>query len=187
MSNSFFGAFQNLFSKESSSDGGGPRLRTLFRPQRWAYIKRAEVDTECVFCKASRLENSFETLTVYKTNYSMIVLNKFPYNTGHLLVIPKRHEGDFLNLTESEFEDLNQTLRIAVEALKSVYQPHGMNLGLNLDKAAGAGIPDHLHYHIVPRFRDDLNFFPLIAETKVIPESVEETYKKMKNYFQKSK
>ena len=160
-----------------------PRLRTLFRPQRWKYIKRLDLDTECVFCKCARLEKSFETLTVFKTNYSMVVLNKFPYNTGHILVIPKRHEGDFLNLTQTEFEDLNYTLRLSVKALREVYQPHGINLGLNLDKAAGAGIPDHLHYHVVPRFRGDLNFFPLIAETKVIPESLDDTYQKLKTYF----
>jgi ATP adenylyltransferase len=161
------------------------RLQILFRPERWKYIKRQQTETECVFCNAARVDASFETLVVYKTNYSMIVLNKFPYNTGHLLVIPKRHEGDYLKLTQSEFEDLNHTLRIAVQALREVYEPHGINMGLNLDKAAGAGIPDHLHHHIVPRFRGDLNFFPLIAETKVIPESLEDTFQKMKAYFRK--
>jgi ATP adenylyltransferase len=113
----------------------------------------------------------------------MIVLNKYPYNTGHVLVIPKRHEGDYLNLTQSEFEDLHNTLRLAVKAVKDVYESHGLNLGLNLDKAAGAGIPDHLHYHVVPRFKGDMNFFPLIAETKVVPEALEETYRKLSSYF----
>jgi ATP adenylyltransferase len=184
LSNQFFDKFKAMFQdNEGAKIGTGPRFQTLFRPQRWSYIKRVDADTECVFCRASRLESSFETLVVYKTSYSMVVLNKFPYNTGHLLVIPKRHEGDFLNLTQPEFEDLNHTLRASVEALREVYQPHGINLGLNLDKAAGAGIPDHLHYHVVPRFRGDLNFFPLIAETKVIPESIDETYKKMRTYF----
>jgi ATP adenylyltransferase len=143
-------------------------------------------ESECVFCKAGRQETSFETLTVYKSNYSLIVLNKYPYNTGHILVIPKRHEGDFLKLTQTEFEDLHHTLRLGVKAVKEVYESHGVNVGLNLDKAAGAGLPDHLHYHIVPRFRGDMNFFPLIAETKVVPEALEETYRKMKDYFQKA-
>lgn len=113
----------------------------------------------------------------------MVVLNKYPYNTGHLLVIPRRHNGDFLAIEKNEFDDLNETLKVAVQAVKDVYEPHGINIGLNLDKAAGAGLPDHLHYHIVPRFRGDMNFFPLIAETKVVPEALEETYRKMKNYF----
>lgn len=131
------------------------------------------------------MEASFETLVVYKTNYSMIVLNKYPYNTGHVLVIPKRHEGDYLSLTQAEFEDLHNTLKIAVKGVKEVYEAHGLNLGLNLDKAAGAGIPDHIHYHVVPRFKGDMNFFPLIAETKVVPEALEDTYKKLSTYFKK--
>jgi ATP adenylyltransferase len=159
------------------------RLSILFRPERWKYIKRADGDNECVFCTASRKESSFDTLTVYKSNYSMIVLNKYPYNTGHVLVIPKRHEGDFLKLTQPEFEDLHHTLRLAVKAVKEVYESHGVNVGLNLDKAAGAGLPDHIHYHVVPRFRGDMNFFPLIAETKVVPEALDETYRKLKEYF----
>lgn len=165
------------------TSGLGARLSILFRPDRWKYIKRKDEESECVFCKASRVESSFDTLTVYKSSHSMIVLNKYPYNTGHILIIPKRHEGNYLTLTQAEFEDLHNTLRLAVKAVKEVYEAHGTNVGLNLDKAAGAGIPDHLHYHVVPRFRGDMNFFPLIAETKVVPEALEETYKKLSNYF----
>lgn len=167
------------------TSGLGARLSILFRPDRWKYIKRTEDEKECVFCRAARMEASFETLVVYKTNYSMIVLNKYPYNTGHVLVIPKRHEGDYLSLTQAEFEDLHNTLKIAVKGVKEVYEAHGLNLGLNLDKAAGAGIPDHIHYHVVPRFKGDMNFFPLIAETKVVPEALEDTYKKLSTYFKK--
>lgn len=169
----------------NNNSGLGARLSILFRPDRWKYIKRTDEDKECVFCRAARLEPAFETLTVFKTNYSMVVLNKYPYNTGHILVIPRRHEGDYLKLTQAEFEDLHETLRLGVKAVKEVYESHGINVGLNLDKAAGAGIPDHMHYHIVPRFRGDMNFFPLIAETKVVPEALEETYRKMKEFFQK--
>lgn len=165
------------------TSGLGARLSILFRPDRWKYIKRTEGDKECVFCRAARLETSLDTLAVFKTNYSMVVLNKYPYNTGHVLVIPRRHEGDYLTLTQAEFEDLHNTLRLAVKAVKEVYEAHGTNVGLNLDKAAGAGIPDHLHYHVVPRFKGDMNFFPLIAETKVVPEALEDTYEKMKKFF----
>jgi ATP adenylyltransferase len=178
--NDFFKKIKNLVE---SSEQQNNRLKLLFRPDRWKYVKKLETDTECVFCRASRLNPSFETLVVYKSQMSCILLNKYPYNSGHLLVIPQRHEGNLLNLTNVEYEDLHQTLRVAVEACKSVYQPHGMNIGLNMDKAAGAGLPDHLHYHVIPRFKGDLNFFPLIADTKVIPESLEDCYNKMKNYF----
>lgn len=177
----FFKKIKELVSSENEERSS--RLKLLFRPQRWKYVKKLEPDTECVFCRASRLSPSVETLVVHKTAMSCILLNKFPYNSGHLLVIPQRHEGGFLNLTAAEYEDLHQTLRIAVEAVKEVYQPHGMNIGLNLDKAAGAGIPEHIHYHVIPRFRGDLNFFPLIAETKVIPEALEDCYKKFRDYF----
>lgn len=169
------------------TSGLGARLSILFRPDRWKYIKRPDTDSECVFCKAARVDPSFDTLVVYKSNYSMIVLNKYPYNTGHVLVIPQRHEGDYLSLTQAEFEDLHNTLKFAVKAVKEVYETHGLNLGLNLDKAAGAGIPDHMHYHVVPRFRGDMNFFPLIAETKVVPEALEETYRKLSTYFKQNK
>ncbi len=169
----------------NNNSGLGARISILFRPDRWKYIKRKDSDKECVFCRAANDEPTFDTLTVYKSEHSMIVLNKYPYNTGHLLVIPRRHNGDFLAIGKAEFDDLNQTLKIAVKAVKDVYESHGINIGLNLEKAAGAGLPDHLHYHIVPRFRGDMNFFPLIAETKVVPEALEETYRKMRNYFER--
>ncbi len=166
-----------------SAQASASRLRILFRPDRWEYVRKVTVESECVFCRVNRLPLSFESLAVYKTESSVILLNKFPYNSGHLLVVPQRHEGNFLTLTAAEYEDLHYALRLAVEAVKNVYQPHGINIGLNLDRAAGAGIPDHLHYHVIPRFNGDLNFFPLIAETKVVSESLEGCYKKIKAHF----
>lgn len=182
LSNSIFDQFKKVLASEAVQ-GYVPRLRLLFRPHRWKYVKKIEKDSECVFCKAARQELALDTLCVYKTHYSMVVLNKFPYNSGHLLVIPLRHQGDLLALTQAEYEDLHNTLRLAVKAAKEVYTPHGINVGLNLEKAAGAGLPDHLHYHVIPRFIGDLNFFPLIAESKVIPEALEDCYKKYFEFF----
>lgn len=113
----------------------------------------------------------------------MIVLNKFPYNSGHLLVIPQRHEGDLVKFSDAEFKDLHHTLKLAVEALQQVYQPGGMNVGLNMGAVAGAGIPEHLHYHVIPRWSGDLNFFPLVAETKTVIESLEMTFDRLVAYF----
>jgi ATP adenylyltransferase len=136
----------------------------------------------CVFCAAAK-KVSLETLCVYQSEFSMILLNKFPYNTGHIMVIPQRHCGDLLQLSTEESVDLHHTLRTAMAALNEVYQPAGMNIGMNHGAAGGAGIPDHLHYHLIPRWVGDLNFFPLIAETKVVVESLEQTYERLLVYF----
>lgn len=115
----------------------------------------------------------------------MVILNKFPYNTGHVLVLPLRHCGDLLSLSDIEYVDLQETVRKTMKALTEIYEPGGINLGLNHGAVAGAGIPEHLHYHIIPRWSGDLNFFPLIAETKVLVESLDQTYDKLMGYFKK--
>lgn len=155
----------------------------LFRPARLKYVRKLIETKGCVFCTSAENEPSSETLCIYKTKYSQVVVNKFPYNSGHLLVLPLRHCGDLLSLSPNEFEDLHLTVRQSVEAIKAIHQPNGFNLGLNHGATGGAGIPDHLHYHIVPRWNGDLNFFPLIAETKLVIETAEETYEKYRAYF----
>lgn len=160
-----------------------PIKRVLFRPDRMKYVRKLIPQKGCVFCEAARQDLSFESLCVYKSKHSMVVLNKFPYNPGHILVLPQRHCGHLLDLSNEEFLDLNETFRRTFAALEKIYQPAGINAGLNHGAAAGAGIPDHLHYHLVPRWSGDLNFFPLIAETKVLVESLEQTYDKFVEYF----
>ena len=161
-----------------------PIERDVFcRPARLKYVRRLIKPKGCVFCSSAKKPQSESSLCVYKTQYSQIVVNKFPYNSGHVLILPLRHEGDLLNLSEAEFTDLQNTFRLAVQAVKAVYQPHGFNMGINQGATSGAGIPDHLHYHVVPRWNGDLNFFPLIAETKLTTEAPNVTYKKYKKYF----
>lgn len=157
----------------------------LFRPDRYKYVRKIIKPDGCVFCRASKEAPAFETLCVYKTKHSMILLNKYPYNSGHLLVLPLRHCGDLLKLSDEEFTDLQNCIRKAMKALNDEYQPGGINLGLNHGATAGAGIPEHLHYHLIPRWAGDLNFFPLIAETKVLVESLEQTYERLLEYFKK--
>lgn len=113
----------------------------------------------------------------------MVVLNKFPYNSGHLLILPKKHVGDIFDLTDMQYLDLQITVRLAAQAIEKVYQPSGFNMGLNHGKAAGAGIPKHLHYHLIPRWEGDLNFFPLIADTKVVIENLNQSYDKLLRFF----
>ena len=151
----------------------------LFRPDRMKYVRKLLKPEGCVFCRANNMEMSLDTLCVFKSKYSMMVLNKFPYNSGHILILPRRHCGDLLALSIEEYHDLQDTIRLAMKALSEAYRPGGFNLGLNHGSVAGAGIPEHLHYHLIPRWSGDLNFFPLIAETKVLVESLEQTYEKL--------
>lgn len=157
----------------------------LVRPDRLKYVRKLIKPEGCVFCRASKEDISFETLCVYKSKHSMVVLNKFPYNSGHILVLPLRHCGDLLKLSDEEYLDLQQTVRKAMAALLEAYEPGGINLGLNHGAVAGAGIPEHLHYHLIPRWAGDVNFFPLIAETKVLVESLEQTYEKLWSILKK--
>ncbi len=159
----------------------------FFRPDRHSYVRKMIKPIGCVFCKSASQKLSLDTLCVFKSEHSQIVLNKYPYNTGHVLVLPLRHNGDILNLSDIEYDDLHKTLKIAIAAVKKVYDPNAFNIGLNHGVTSGAGIPDHLHYHLVPRWNGDLNFFPLIAETKVVIETNEQAYKKMTEYFSQLK
>lgn len=158
----------------------------LFRPGRLKYVRKIIQTEGCVFCvSAESLHNSLDTLRVYKTKCSQVVVNKFPYNSGHLLILPLRHVGDIAELSEEEYLDLSMTIKTAITAMTEVYSPHGFNLGMNHGASAGAGIPGHLHYHVVPRWNGDLNFFPLIAETKLVVEEITETYNRYLSYFGK--
>lgn len=155
------------------------------RPDRIRYIRQLKAeDDECVFCKAHK-ENSFnlENLVLHKTKHSMVILNKYPYNTGHLLVLPLKHEGEMENFESDEITDAALLIQKCVGILKKEYKCAGLNIGLNHGKVAGAGIPQHLHWHIIPRWAGDTNFFPLIAETKVHPETLEMAYNRLISYF----
>jgi ATP adenylyltransferase len=155
----------------------------FFRPDRYKYVRKLVKPKGCVFCNVRKQGVGFESLCVYESKHSMIVLNKYPYNSGHLLVVPKAHKASLLDLSDAEYSDAQETIRLATKALLKLYKPGGLNLGLNQGEIAGAGIPQHLHYHLVPRWAGDLNFFPLIAETKVVIESLEMTFDRLINFF----
>ncbi len=133
----------------------------------------------CVFCALSEMGVTVESGVVHLDAVSMCVLNAFPYGSGHLLILPRRHESHLLALTEAEAAGVWSTARRAVAALEVAYQPGGINLGANLGEAAGAGIPAHLHLHALPRWAGDTNFMTSIAETRVLPESLDTTWEKV--------
>lgn len=170
--------------KSIESDQWPEKRNIFFRPDRMKYVRKLVKQEGCVFCRSASMALSFDSLCLFKSKYSQIVLNKYPYNNGHLLVLPLSHAGDILQLPDEQYQDLHATLKFGIEAIQAVYQPSGFNVGMNHGATAGAGIPDHLHYHIVPRWSGDLNFFPLIAQTKLVIENIETSYQKFASYFQ---
>lgn len=140
----------------------------------------------CVFCKLAKIKKISSTnLILYRTDKSYIVMNKFPYNGGHLLVVPNRHIGVLERLTEKESTELIQLSQLAVKVLKSSLRPNAFNLGMNLGRPAGAGIPRHLHMHIVPRWTGDSNFMPIVGKTRVHSIPMEDIYKTLTEGFAK--
>lgn len=139
-------------------------------------------DAGCVFCDLPHGEESERILA--RADLGYVVLNKFPYNPGHLLVVPWRHTGDVEDLTPEENAGLQVLLQRSVRALREESDPHGFNIGMNLGRVAGAGIPDHLHWHVVPRWSGDTNFMPVVGGTRVLPELLAETARRLAPRFQ---
>jgi ATP adenylyltransferase len=148
------------------------------------YIQAAKDEVEgCIFCALPAKGDDAEARILGRGEHGFVMLNTFPYNPGHLLVAPFRHIGEVEDLTEGELVDLGRLLQAAIRALRLEMEPQGFNVGMNLGRVAGAGIPDHLHWHVVPRWSGDTNFMPVVGETRVVPELVEETYRKLAPRF----
>jgi ATP adenylyltransferase len=161
-----------------------PQERDFFeRPERYRYVRKLIPSDGCVFCKAESGGVGFETLCLHQDTHSMVVMNKYPYNSGHLLILPRRHVANLWDLNKAENAEVAHWIQASLKNLKQVYACDGFNIGLNHGKVAGAGIPEHLHWHIIPRWMGDTNFFPLIAETKALPETLEQTFEKLKEAF----
>ena len=143
----------------------------------------ASEDGACVFCELAEEPVDESTGVIDKSELSFVVLNAFPYGSGHILVLPKRHVSAVQDLSEAEYEDYFWMLRRSVVALEAAYSPEGMNVGMNLGQAAGAGIPKHLHGHVLPRWIGDTNFMTTIGETRVLPESLQSTWQKVHGNF----
>lgn len=148
-----------------------------------AYIDEGAKDKGCIFCTKYRQDNLRAALVLAHTEYTVVLMNKYPYNNGHLLLAPKRHEKDPAKLPPEEYIDLNEVLRRSMDIVRRALNPGGMNLGMNLGKSAGAGIEDHLHWHIVPRWEGDTNFMPVIDETRVMPQHLLDSYDRLQPYF----
>jgi len=147
-------------------------------------VESRDGDDRCVFCVLPHEEGRLrENLVVARGRSAFVILNKYHYNSGHLLVIPYRHTADLTDLTEEEHAECAALTVRSIEALRAEYRPEGFNLGTNLGKAAGAGIAGHLHHHIVPRWAGDTNFLPVLGETKSIPEHLLRTWDRLAPHF----
>jgi ATP adenylyltransferase len=136
----------------------------------------------CFFCRKLKEKNSKEHLILYQGEHVFVVMNKYPYTNGHLMVVPKRHCLNLEQLDNDESKELFDLLKASVRVLKASFHPHGFNIGMNIGKMGGAG-EDHLHLHIVPRWAGDTNFMPVIGNTKIISEYLEKTYGKLRSAF----
>jgi ATP adenylyltransferase len=159
-------------------------VERLWTPWRRAFVEGDDTQAEgCFLClKAAEIDDR-ANLIVFRGALAYALLNLYPYNNGHLLIAPYAHTGDLATLQPSIASELMQLTQRSVDVLQREYRPHGFNVGMNLGKAAGAGLPDHLHIHVVPRWNGDTNFMPILAETKVLPESLEQTYDRLQPSF----
>ena len=149
-------------------------MKQLWAPWRLEYIKSADEEAVCVFCAAVEGDEA-EKLVVRRGENVIVLLNKFPYSSGHFMVAPVRHVGDYGRLEDDEVLELHRFASSGMDALAALYGPQGYNLGWNLGRVAGAGIVDHVHLHVVPRWGGDTNFMPVLADVKVLPEHLQET------------
>jgi ATP adenylyltransferase len=152
--------------------------KQLWAPWRLEYIEQADEQPGCVFCLAAE-GNDEERHVVFRGERAFVMLNKFPYSSGHLMVAPYRHAGEFGGLEDAEALEVHRLAAAGLDAVGAEYGPHGYNLGWNLGRVAGAGVVDHVHLHVVPRWNGDTNFMPVLADVKVMPEHLVETRRRL--------
>jgi ATP adenylyltransferase len=155
----------------------------LWSPWRYKYVASADKTDECVFCRINREQKDAENFVVHRARLNFIVLNLFPYTSGHLMIVPYEHKAslvDFDTETTTEMLELAKRSQLALEA---EYHPDGFNIGMNLGRSAGAGVADHLHLHVVPRWSGDANFVSIVGETRVMPEDLATTLARLSKHF----
>ena len=162
-------------------------MERIWAPWRLAFVEgNEEKPAGCIFCLFPAERRDRERLVLGRSEHAFAILNKYPYNNGHLMVVPRRHAADPAALDEAEWSDLQRLLRTSIAILKEAYGPDALNVGMNLGRAAGAGIADHLHWHAVPRWSGDTNFMPVLAETRVIPEHLDASWQKLRPLFDRA-
>ena len=160
-------------------------MKVLWAPWRMAYIKNARKPARCIFCVKPKERHDEKNLLLHRGRHGLVMMNLFPYNSGHLLVAPYAHVRSLEQLPDEVSLDLLTLTNLSLKVLRAEIKPEGFNIGVNLGRVSGAGIEAHVHLHIVPRWNGDTNFMPLFAETRVMPEHLQATWKKLHARFQK--
>ena len=156
----------------------------LWTPWRYRYLQHPpEPDTGCIFCLKAAEDRDAENYIVGRARHNFVILNLYPYTTGHLMVVPYEHVATLVQAQPETLAEMMELTREAQRALASIYKPHGFNLGMNLGEAAGAGIAGHIHMHVLPRWRGDANFASTVGETRIMPEELSSTYERLTREF----
>src|SRR5579872_3435301 len=160
-------------------------MEILFTPWRYSYLTlpKSETGAGCIFCNAARSRRTRDTLTLYRNRQALVMLNRYPYTNGHLMVAPIAHEARLFDSTDQSLRALIRLTAESQRILSDVYHPDGFNVGMNFGQIAGAGVADHYHLHIVPRWSGDSNFMTVTARTRLVPEELDVTYGKLENEF----
>ncbi len=161
-------------------------MEIKWTPWRAAYIKgdAKQEDTGCPLCNAVQAGDDAQKLVLYRGRHAYVLMNLFPYNPGHLMVVPYEHTADMAHLAPAASAELMHLAQLSIDVLRTEMQPHGFNLGMNLGRVGGAGIDEHLHLHVVPRWNGDTNFMPLIGGVKLVPEAIDDTYAALRPRFE---
>lgn len=162
-------------------------MEYITAPWREEYVKRIYKMNKCIFCQALKLKDDSKAYILFRGDYNFIMLNKYPYTPGHLMIAPYRHIAAFERAKKETTDELTDLLKISLKILKKNYHPHGFNTGMNLGQSAGAGVTDHYHLHVIPRWTGDSNFMPIVGKTKVVIEDLETSYKKLWPLFNQGK
>jgi ATP adenylyltransferase len=155
----------------------------LWTPWRYHYVTTPGVPGDCVFCVAARGSNDKDRLVVFRAAHNFIILNRFPYTSGHIMVVPYSHVSTINALEDEALVELIHLTRECETCLRTVYQPDGLNIGMNVGKSAGAGVAAHIHMHVLPRWTGDVSFMTSVSETRVLPEALEVTWERLKQAF----
>jgi ATP adenylyltransferase len=161
-------------------------MNQLWSPWRMEYIQNHDKEEGCVFCNAQAKEDGAENLIVHRGERAYVILNRYPYTSGHLMVNPFEHVSSIEELEPEARAEMMELTSRSTTALSNIYRPQGFNIGINMGEAAGAGVLGHVHIHIVPRWKGDTNFMSSVGQTRVLPEALEDTYERVRQYFQQA-
>ena len=160
-------------------------MKYISAPWRERYVKRGSRQPGCVFCDAVRRGDDRAALIVHRGRHNFVILNRYPYTIGHVMIAPYRHLASFTRTSRESAEELADLLKLSLKVLERAYHPEGFNAGMNFGRSAGAGIVDHYHLHVIPRWPGDANFMPIVGRTRVVHEDLDKTWSRLKPLFEK--